>query len=54
MSCEVLKREIPEAVFVKKIRYTDTIDAETVKISGCIDCQINSGAAYGVVVGLTN
>ena len=38
--------------FCKKIRYTATIDPKTVTI--CTDCQINSGTAYGVVVGVTN
>ena len=40
--------------FCKKIRYTATIDPKTVTICHCTDCQINSGTAYGVVVGVTN
>ena len=38
--------------FCKKIRYTATIDPKTVTICHCTDCQINSGTAYGVVVGV--
>ena len=40
--------------FCKKIRYTANIDPKTVTICHCTDCQINSGTAYGVVVGVTN
>ena len=40
--------------FCKKIRYTATIDPKTVTICHCTDCQINSGTAYGVVVGVIN
>ena len=40
--------------FCKKVRYTATIDPKTVTICHCTDCQINSGTAYGVVVGVTN
>ena len=43
--------ENTEAVF-KKID-TATIDPN-VTICHCTDCQINSGTAYGVVVGVTN
>ena len=40
--------------FCKKIRYTANIDPKTVTICHSTDCQINSGTAYGVVVGVTN
>ena len=40
--------------FCKKIRYTANIDPKTVTICHCTDCQINSGTAYGVLVGVTN
>ena len=40
--------------FCKKIRYTATIDLKAVTICHCTDCQLNSGTAYGVVVGVTN
>ena len=40
--------------FCKKIRYKATIDPKTVTICHCTDCQINSGTAYGVVVGVIN
>ena len=38
--------------FCKKIRYNAIIDPKTVTICHCTDCQINSGTAYGVVVGV--
>jgi len=49
-----LKTIITGSCFYKKIRYTATIDPKTVTICHCTDCQINSGTAYGVVVGVTN
>tara|TARA_B100001123_G_C15167355_1_gene969932 strand:- start:457 stop:852 length:396 start_codon:yes stop_codon:yes gene_type:complete len=44
--------KITGGCFCKQIQYTAEIDPETVTVCHCTDCQINSGTAYGVVVGV--
>ena len=46
--------KITGGCFCKQIRYTAEMDQATVTICHCTDCQINSGTAYGVVVGVTD
>ena len=40
--------------FCSAIRYEAEVDENMVIICHCTDCQINSGTAYGVVVGKIN
>ena len=40
--------------FCSAIRYEAEVDENMVIICHCTDCQINSGTAYGVVVGVIN
>lgn len=44
--------KITGSCFCKNIKYSAEIDTETVTICHCTDCQVNSGTAYGVVVGV--
>ena len=46
--------KITGGCFCSEIRYEAEIDDDMVIICHCTDCQINSGTAYGVVVGVIN
>ena len=46
--------KITGGCFCSEIRYEAEIDNDMVIICHCTDCQINSGTAYGVVVGVIN